>query len=295
LLEDAVMRKTKGHLGWHAIGAGLLLLGGCADGPTIDWTHPSANHDSRVQFIVIHATEIDFPTSLRVLTRGDVSSHYLVDRDGSVYGLVPESERAWHAGSSYWQGATPLNPSSIGIEIVSVPLGQPEGTDVPFPAAQTAAVRALVADIVRRHGVRADRIVGHGEVQPEGRTDPGHWFPWPQLAADGLVPSPDPALVATFRERFEAQLPDIRWFQEHLGLHGYRVACSGELDTQTQQVLGVFQGRYRPEHVTGRPDAETAALLATLTDPDGRLVSDRQGHRRVYRPERPAASHCSLT
>jgi N-acetylmuramoyl-L-alanine amidase len=271
----------------------LLGLTGCQHGPPIDWTHLSKNQDSRVQFIVVHATEIDFPTSLRVLTRGDVSSHYLVDRDGTIYGLVPEHRRAWHAGPSYWEGATPLNPSSIGIEIVSVPLGQPEGTEVEFPDVQIVAVENLIADIARRHQVRPDRIIGHGEVQPEGRTDPGRLFPWQRLVAKGLVPTADAARVEQFSRGFEQDgLPDIPWVQSRLSLHGYQVPCTGVLDPATRKVLQVFQGRYRPARVMGEPDLETVSILAALTSPGGRRVLDTEGGWRDFQPDPPLHAVC---
>jgi N-acetylmuramoyl-L-alanine amidase len=279
------IRKAKPHPGRWGLALLAACLVGCAHGPSINWTHPSINQDSRVQFIVLHATEIDFPTSLKVLTHGTVSSHYLVDRDGTIYGLVPEGRRAWHAGSSFWEGSTPLNPSSIGIEIVSVPLGMPEGTDVPFPEPQVKAVRELVRDIAHRHHVRPDRIVGHGEIQPEGRTDPGHWFPWSQLAHEGLIPTPNPVLLTRYRSEFEKTLPDVRWLQERFAAHGYRIRCTGVLDRQTKEVIGVFQGRYRQDRVTGEPDAETGALIATLTAPDGRLLDDGAGHFSPFKPE----------
>lgn len=266
---DSILRLSAGRGAAFALAA---CLAGCAHTDRVDWSHPSANQDSRVQFLVIHATEIDFRSSLRVLTHGDVSSHYLVDRDGHVYGLVPEDRRAWHAGPSYWEGSTPLNPSSIGIEIVSVPAGEPEGTDVPFPAAQVTAVTALVADIARRHQIRPNRIVGHGEVQPEGRTDPGHQFPWTALAEHGLVAQADPAMAARYAQQFGQAAPTPMWIQEHLSMQGYNVRCTGVLDAQTHHVLAVFQGRYRQRLWDGTADAETLGLLAALTDPAGRQL-----------------------
>lgn len=268
-------------------------LGGCAHVPAVDWSHPSSNQDSRVQFIVIHATEIDFRASLRVLTHGDVSSHYLVDRDGRIYGLVPESRRAWHAGASYWEGNTPLNPSSVGIEIVSVPPGMPEGTETPFPSVQIRAVRALVADIARRHGVRPDRIVGHGEIQPAGRSDPGRLFPWDRLAEDGLVPVPEPRTVDRFRRAYAERQPDVRWYQQHLAALGYRIECTGIDDGQTRAVARVFQGRYRQADVTGALDVETAAILGALTEPGGRVILDSQGRSHPFSAESPWVSRCT--
>jgi N-acetylmuramoyl-L-alanine amidase len=272
----------------------LVGLAGCQHGPSINWGHLSRNQDSRVQFIVVHATEIDFPTSLQVLTHGDVSSHYLVDRDGTIYGLVPENRRAWHAGPSYWEGATPLNPSSIGIEIVSVPLGMPEATEAGFPEAQITAVERLVADIAQRHEVRPDRIVGHGEIQPEGRTDPGRLFPWQRLIAKGLVPTTDPRLVEQFTLDFQNHgLPDLNWVQSRLSLQGYQVPCTGDLDPPTRRVLSVFQGRYRQSLITGEPDVETLAILAALTSPGGRRVLDPQRGWREFQPDPPLHAHCA--
>ncbi len=268
----------------------LCVLAACAQGPRIQWNHPSVNQDSRVQFLVVHATEIDFATSLQALTHGDVSSHYLVDRDGSIYGLVPESRRAWHAGPSYWEGTTPLNPSSIGIEVVSVPKGMPEGTEAPFPEPQIAAVRDLIADIAKRHHIRPNRIVGHGEVQPEGRTDPGRLFPWSSLIDAGLIPAPDPNAVNRFRQAFERDPPGVRWLQEQLSAHGYRIQCSGVFDGPTKQVLTVFQGRYRPGQVDGEADPETLGILAALTSPDGlRMRTSRDGWRALHVDPPPQA------
>jgi N-acetylmuramoyl-L-alanine amidase len=270
------------------------LLSGCMHAPLVDWQHPSANYDSRVQFLVIHATEIDFNSSLRVLTHGDVSSHYLVDRDGKIYGLVPESQRAWHAGPSYWQGATPLNPSSIGIEIVSVPTGMPAETEVPFPEVQIRAVRTLVADVAHRNGILPDRIVGHGEVQPEGRTDPGRLFPWATLAEDGLVPVPAADVVGRFTAEFAHHLPDIRYAQERLATLGYRIRCTGLADQQTHEVLRVFQGRYRQTDVQGLWDAETAALLYALTTPAGRVLRDKEGHYQPFVASKNFGMSCEI-
>ncbi|MEG0637169.1 MAG: N-acetylmuramoyl-L-alanine amidase, partial [Pseudomonas sp.] len=98
----------------------LLMLTGCASGPKIDRSHPSVNQDSRIQFVVLHYTNASLERSLQLLTHGEVSSHYLIgDDNGTIYQLVDENRRAWHAGDSQWEGRTWLNSSSIGIEIVN--------------------------------------------------------------------------------------------------------------------------------------------------------------------------------
>jgi N-acetylmuramoyl-L-alanine amidase len=244
----------------------LLFLAGCASGPRIDTSHTAANQDSRVQFLVLHFTSSDFASSLKILTEGPVSSHYLVrDDPPTVYRLVDEDRRAYHAGVSYWKGNTHLNAASIGIEIVNE--GLQGGAWQRYPKAQMDVVLELVRDIVRRHEIRPERIVGHSDIAPQRKVDPGPMFPWKRLADEGLIPWPDAPAVAQRRATFEQALPDIAWFQQRLAQHGFAVPRGGELDNETRNVLIVFQMKYRPERFDGTPDAETAALLDVLVDP----------------------------
>ncbi len=252
-----------------------LLLSGCA-GLHIDDSYRSQNQDSRALFLVMHYTVGDFQSSLKTLTEpsaAPVSSHYLVSEEPvRIYRLVDESRRAWHAGPSHWKGHTNLNASSIGIEIVNTggtrrPGG---GWDFkPFPPEQIEAVVALTKDIVARHKIRPERIVGHGEIQPRSKQDPGPLFPWKRLAEEGLIPWPDEALVAQLKAQYEQQLPDMAWFQARLGEHGFAPAHTGEDDAYTRDQLIAFQMRYRPTRYDGVPDAETAALLDACTRPGG--------------------------
>ncbi len=258
----------------------LLLLGlalaGCATtttegGVPIDTRHLSRGQDSRVLFLILHYTVGDLPSSLKILTEGEVSAHYLLSDETPprIYRLVDESRRAWHSGASAWQRHRLLNASSIGIEIVHP--GFRTGPDgrreyLPFAQPQIDALIPLVRDIVQRHQIRPERVLGHGEVTPSYKEDPGPTFPWQQLADAGLVPQPpEPALVAEQRARYEAALPDALWFQQALARHGYPVEPSGRFDGPTLRVLINFQMRYRPVDYSGRADAETAALLHVLT------------------------------
>ena len=244
------------------------LLAGCATGPVIDTTYRSSGHESRVQFLVIHFTSEGFAPSLRILTEGPVSSHYLVDvAPPTIYRLVAEDRRAWHAGVSSWQGNTNLNSSSIGIEIVNTGRDPATGIWAPYPEPQVQAVLALVRDIVRRHRIRPDRIVGHSDIAPQRKVDPGPLFPWKRLADEGLIPWPDATQVAERRARFETALPDTAWFQRMLARHGFAVPEHGELDGPTRRVVAAFQMKYRPARHDGTPDAETAAMLDVLLNP----------------------------
>jgi len=257
-----------------------VWLAGCTSTPIttsggvpIDTSRSARGQDSRVLFLILHYTVADLPLSLKVLTEDEVSAHYLVSDETPprIFRLVDEGRRAWHAGASAWKGHRLLNASSIGIEIVhpGVTLGpDQERIHPPFPEAQLQALIPLVRDVVERHRIRPDRILGHGEVAPSTKEDPGPTFPWRRLAELGITPPwPEASRVAAQRERFEALLPDIAWFQRTLAQHGYAIEASGQLDGQTQRVLRNFQMRYRPDRFDGLPDAETAALLHVLTNP----------------------------
>lgn len=253
-----------------ALAATAALLAGCASGPRVDTSHRAASQGPRVDLLVIHYTALDFATSLRVLTESGVSSHYLVDVDPpTIYRLVDEDRRADHAGVSFWRQRHLLNTSSIGIEIVNPGYEDtPEGRRwFPFPKAQIDAVVALVRDIVRRWQIPPERVLGHGDIAPGRKVDPGPLFPWKRLADEGLAVWPDEAQVAAHRPAYEQQLPDVAWFQQRLARVGYLVPRGGELDAKTRDVLVAFQMRFRPARHDGEPDAETAAMLAALTAP----------------------------
>ena len=251
-----------------------ILAAGCASGPRIDGTYTSANQDSRVQFVVIHFTNEDFPISVKTLTEPSsrpVSSHYLVrDDPPTVYRLVDENKRAWHAGVSSWRRTTALNAASIGIEIVNAgEKGSAPGAYVfaEYPKAQVDAVIGLVKDIVKRHGVRPENVVGHSDIAPQRKIDPGPLFPWKRLADEGLIVWPDEREVARRVPAFERELPDIAWFQDRLYRHGFEVPRDGALDEATVRVIAAFQMKYRPARYDGMPDAQTAAILDVLVGP----------------------------
>jgi N-acetylmuramoyl-L-alanine amidase len=255
-----------------------LLLSACASAPdqpaagplALDLSHRSVSQDSRVQFLVIHYTQANFETTMKILARGSLSVHYVLSDETppKIYKLVDEDRRAFHAGFSQWQTQGPLNAMSIGIEIVhpgvaATSPGQPEQF-APYRQDQIDALLPLVRDIVQRHGIRADRVVGHSDIAPQRKVDPGPLFPWARLAQEGLILWPDAARVAALKPSFERQLPDIAWFQKSLAEHGYETPRTGVLDEPTRRVLAAFQMRYRPSRHDGQPDAQTAALLSTL-------------------------------
>ncbi len=249
-----------------------LGLFGCASGLQIDGRYSAKSQDSRVQYLIVHFTTVDFASSLKTLTEGEVSSHYLVservgDEPPKIYQLVDEKRRAFHAGASSWKGASMLNASSIGIEIVNLGYrDEPSGRVwYPFQAEQIDAVIALIKKIVAEHDIKPDRILGHSDIAPGRKNDPGPRFPWKRLADAGLIIWPDAERVQRGMSVYTQQLPDINWFQQKLQAHGFGLAITGTLDPPTRSALEAFQMKYRPNKFDGEPDAETAALLDVLT------------------------------
>ena len=245
----------------------ILLTAGCTRELVIDTTYSSRNHDSRVQYVVLHYTSSGFDRSLSSLTQGGVSSHYLIaEQPPTVYRLVEENRRAWHAGDSSWQGRTWLNSTSIGIELV-----HPGYTDTPagrvwhpWSQAQIQALIPLLADILQRHDLDPSRVVGHSDIAAQRKVDPGPLFPWHLLAEANVAIWPAAHRVTAYREELAGRVPPIAWFQQHLQSFGYDVPRSGELDKATRNVIAAFQMRFRPHGHDGEPDGETAAILAAL-------------------------------
>jgi N-acetylmuramoyl-L-alanine amidase len=249
----------------------LSLLAGCASGPHIDRSLTSPDQRSRVRHLVLHYTVTDTPRSIQIFTGKagvEASIHYLVTDDPRpvVYGIVDESRAAYHVGADAgWKQERSLNSTSIGIEIVN--RGWTDGPDgrswAPFPEPQIATLIVLIKDIMARHRIAPENVLGHSDVAPQRKQDPGARFPWERLAAEGIVPWRDPAVVAARRAAFDSALPDLAWFQRKLAALGYVVPQDGQPGQETRNVLIAFQTRYRPSKIDGEPDAETAALLDT--------------------------------
>ncbi|AKQ56609.1 N-acetylmuramoyl-L-alanine amidase [Bordetella hinzii] len=252
--------------------AWLLLacaaLAGCAAG--VDRSITAASQGSRVRYIVVHYTSADDAESLRLLSRGEVSAHYLISAraDTRVYQLVDENRAAWHAGTSWWFGQSSLNFTAIGIEIVNAGWqDQPDGSKryAPYAPAQITALTHLLRDIAERHGIRPENIVGHSDIAPQRKLDPGPEFPWRTLAQAGIGRWYDETAAAGRMLRLQTEgLPDVAWFQAELARLGYETPRHGQLDRATRNVLAAFQMHYRPARHDGEPDAETAAIMQSM-------------------------------
>ena len=228
---------------------------------------PSPNFDARTappDILVLHYTGMK--TGPEALDRlrdpvAKVSSHYMDEEDGRIFRLVPEERRAWHAGVSYWKGERNINGVSIGVEIVNP--GHEFGYR-PFPDAQIAAVIALVADIRSRWQIGDDRIVGHSDVAPSRKDDPGELFPWKRLAEAGhglwVEASPAPGLPLAEGEESTA----VFALQAGFTRLGYDLPPSGRFDADTKAVVTAFQRHWRQAKVDGIADGQTRAQLIAL-------------------------------
>ena len=224
---------------------------------------PSPNWNERrlpVSMVVLHYTGM--PTADEALERltdakSEVSAHYLIDEAGTVTRLVPEDKRAWHAGRAYWRGITDVNSASVGIELVNP--GHEWGYR-PFPQAQMEALIPLLADVVKRHKIPYANVVGHSDVAPARKEDPGELFDWALLARYKLaLPVPKPRMRLVYDNDSALYLALERF--------GYDIADG-------HAALRAFQRRWRPKRIDGEIDGEIGALLFEL------LLERDLGHAR---------------
>ncbi|WP_371395796.1 N-acetylmuramoyl-L-alanine amidase [Fretibacter rubidus] len=236
---------------------------------------PSPNFDERkspVRVLVLHYTGME--TGAAALERlcdpaAKVSAHYLVETDGRVFQMVGEDSRAWHAGVSEWAGITDLNSASVGIEIVN---GGHDWRDADgglpaYPDMQINAVIALSKAVMTRHNIPARNVVGHSDIAPARKKDPGEHFPWAGLAAAGIGLWPK-GIETDNRLLFGPDQRDrgVAIAQRGLAHIGYGARVSGILDTETQDIIKALQRRYRPDHIDGIIDMQTMDIIKALVE-----------------------------
>ncbi|HTU54872.1 MAG TPA: N-acetylmuramoyl-L-alanine amidase [Acetobacteraceae bacterium] len=249
-------------------------------------TRPSPNHNERapgtkIDTLVLHYTGMQ--SGQAALDRlcdeaARVSSHYLLEEDGTLWQLVPDERRAWHAGPSFWRGHTDINSRSIGIEIVNP--GHEWGYR-PFPPIQMDAVIALCTTLLARHPIPARNVLAHSDIAPDRKQDPGELFDFSLLARHGIGLFPDIQDLGTAEPITGASA--LAPLRTQLATIGYDVAPQGPWNHALGLVLAAFQRHWRPESITARADAGTRArasalvrlLDATMTTPDLNAFRDR--------------------
>lgn len=224
---------------------------------------PSPNFEPRpaaasIDILLLHYTGME--SAEAALARmcdpnAGVSAHYVVDEDGTIIRLVDEENRAWHAGEAFWAGATDINDRSIGVELVNP--GHEFGYR-PYPEPQMAALEDLARAILKRHAIPPARVLGHSDVAPQRKRDPGELFDWARLARAGVglwpqvaEPEADPAEPPT-----EARALLARF--------GYEIAPEGAWDEAARNVVAAFQRHFRPWRIDGLIDADTLRRLRWL-------------------------------
>ncbi len=228
---------------------------------------PSPNHDARpggmaVDMLIIHYTGMN--TATEALERlcdpaSKVSAHYLIKEGGDIHALVPEDRRAWHAGVSLWAGRPQVNDCSIGIELVNP--GHEWGYRA-FPDTQMNALADLTLDICRRYAIAQDRILGHSDVAPDRKTDPGELFDWRRLAKAGVGYWPH-ALDGLSLSGAAGGV-DVGKLQRDLANLGYGLPLTGEYDTASALVVAAFQRRWHQSAKLGELDQQTLAIIKIL-------------------------------
>lgn len=246
--------------------------------------YPAVGQDERVRFLIFHYTALNNEKSLEVLTKQAVSSHYLVldDYSDSIYVLVDESKRAWHAGQSYWRGVNNINFSSLGIEIVNLgytttynsssaggSAGGAERYFYDYPQFQIDKVATLAKDIIERYNIDPVNVLAHSDIAPQRKHDPGPKFPWKRLYDEyGIGAWYEGVHYNLYYPKFPWGEVDSTSFilsvQNDLNKYGYEIQKTGIWDEQTKKVIAAFQYHFRPEKHDGLMDAQTWAILQAL-------------------------------
>ncbi|HBU6571762.1 TPA: N-acetylmuramoyl-L-alanine amidase [Citrobacter amalonaticus] len=268
------------------LAAFALLLTGCAgekgivdkDGYQLDTRHQAQAAYPRIKVLVIHYTADDFDSSLATLTDKNVSSHYLIPSvpplhrgKPRIWQLVPEQDLAWHAGISFWRGATRINDTSIGIELENRGWQKSAGDKyfAPFEPAQIQALIPLAKDIIARYDIKPQNVVAHADIAPQRKDDPGPLFPWRALAAQGIGAWPDAQRVNFYLAGRATHTPvEMASLLDLLSRYGYEV--KPEMTAREQQrVVMAFQMHFRPTLWNGVADAETQAIAEALLEKYG--------------------------
>ncbi|MBC3765660.1 penicillin binding protein PBP4B [Neptunicella marina] len=309
----------------HCVVGGLAsLLLSCATLPIEKMQ--SHNYSQRIKFLVMHFTAIDYERSVRALVdEGGLSAHYLIperfdpsypDDELKVLQLVDENERAWHAGYSHWQGRDGINDQSIGIEIVNVPKCHrttPYQSELINEDAENSTARLCIFPdydpkqiellvnlskqiLARNPDITPTAVVGHADIAPTRKNDPGPRFPWYQLYKEGIGAWYEDETLQKYWDLFNQYQPGLGLVQKALSDYGYGIIETARLDQQSIDTLSAFQAHFLPWQVTGQPTTKTAAVLFALLEkyfPEKaeRLLARYENEKRVVEAPVIAMKH----
>ena len=256
-----------------------------AGAETIDpVTYNSVGQNFRQRFIVLHYTALDDESSIKVLTEQEVSAHFLITTSDKepIYNLVPEDKRAWHAGESEWKSSKNLNDSSIGIEIVNLGLNEVTLTDsdtataralknqyrqAPYTEEQIKKIAILVKYLSEKYEIAPENILGHSDIAPQRKLDPGPMFPWKELYDKyniGMWYDEDEKNKIQTEIGAEFSTLTVTAYQNEFKKFGYAIQITGVYDKQTANVIKAFQLHFRQENFNGALDIETYSILKAL-------------------------------
>jgi N-acetylmuramoyl-L-alanine amidase len=256
-----------------------------AGAETIDpVTYNSVGQNFRQRFIVLHYTALDDESSIKVLTEQEVSAHFLITTSDKepIYNLVPEDKRAWHAGESEWKSSKNLNDSSIGIEIVNLGLNEVTLTDsdtataralknqyrqAPYTEEQIKKIAILVKYLSEKYEIAPENILGHSDIAPQRKLDPGPMFPWKELYDKyniGMWYDEDEKNKIQTEIGAEFDILTVTAYQNEFKKFGYAIQITGVYDKQTGNVIKAFQLHFRQENFNGALDIETYSILKAL-------------------------------
>lgn len=242
-------------------------------------TYYSKNSNERIKFLIVHYTATSDEVGLRALTNGGVSSHYLITSKDlePTYRLVPEEKRAWHAGISGFNGYNNLNDTSIGIEISNYGIENydesekkygffiPEEKYIEFSEAQIRKIANLLKNLIEKYDIKPTNILGHSDIAPTRKIDPGAKFPWERLYREyGIGAWYEEKDKVFYMNEEVYSLTPVHMMKEELRKYGYVVNSTDEWDEESRRVVYNFQAHFNPTKLSGNMDIETFAILKAL-------------------------------
>lgn len=261
-----------------------FALSGCVETSRFvidNHSYQSQGKSQRIKSIILHYTAEDEAESIRLLTQENVSAHYLIplSQNETIYHLVPDNERAWHAGSGEFAGRNMLNDTSIGIEIVNEGIQKqyrraankdnngyhPNDHFVEFSNLQVQKLAQLIQQLTDKYEIEPTQIIGHSDMAPSRKIDPGAKFPWERLYKEyGIGAWYEESDKADFMNSAEFENATVADIKQLFRDYGYAINENDDWDKPSRDVVYAFQLHFRPNKIDGIMDLETYAILRAL-------------------------------